>query len=369
MNTQRQRTQKNPLTLSLLALTMAVAAPGCILSVNDDGQDQSPAATGTAGTGSPTATTTAGSSNPGTTGQNSSTDGTGTKPSPEEIVKGACTNTLGIEMPENCASLSFQRPVEGMSNFRQFTAPLYSEALPNNRIYRSDALHKLSAQGQKTLQNLGIRTIVDLRSSEEIAEDPDLPVPGAQAWVNFPIGHDPDALEEIGVTKEDAAEIKRLFLAGEFAKIDAFLKEKNLDIEKLRIDRYKEFAFNFNASLAGTLRVLTDPNAFPVLFHCQGGKDRTGYVAAVMQRIAGWDQRDIERDYISTNFFTYDEILPMYQSGVMSLRPAFGAHLSQLRGALAAVDAKYPVFSDYLKLELGLTQTEIDTIRKNLTGK
>ena len=45
----------------------------------------------------------------------------------------------------------------------------------------------------------------------------------------------------------------------------------------------------------------TDPDRQPLLFHCMGGKDRTGFVAGVLLRLLGVGQEEVMADYLLTN--------------------------------------------------------------------
>ena len=38
----------------------------------------------------------------------------------------------------------------------------------------------------------------------------------------------------------------------------------------------------------------------PILLHCHAGKDRTGIIVAILQKLVGLDDEEIERDYLSS---------------------------------------------------------------------
>ena len=275
----------------------------------------------------------------------------------------ACSNNLGIDVPSNCRSIKVSDTYEGVENFRPLTAS--SSKLRPNTLFRSDTLHKLSDADITTLEDLGLKTVIDLRSPEEIADDPNRVVSTVKNNYNFAIGTDPAELDSLGVTEHDVVEIKRLFIAGEFGQVETFLNDLGLDIEAVREERYREFASKFGTSVASTLRVLADSENYPIVFHCQGGKDRTGFVSAVILGILGEDAEGVLDDYLTTNLYTYDTLVKQYAANVPSLTPIYGAHRRQLEAALDEINTRYGSLEGYLR-NIGITDAEVQQIRENL---
>jgi protein tyrosine/serine phosphatase len=54
------------------------------------------------------------------------------------------------------------------------------------------------------------------------------------------------------------------------------------------------------AILADIFSLLADESSYPLVFHCLGGKDRTGVVAALVLGVLGVADEDIARDYAMT---------------------------------------------------------------------
>ena len=61
--------------------------------------------------------------------------------------------------------------------------------------------------------------------------------------------------------------------------------------------RYEEMLDDGSAALAAALEVLADPAAYPAVFHCAAGKDRTGVLAAVVLGLLDVDDDTIAEDY------------------------------------------------------------------------
>ncbi|MEM9633286.1 MAG: tyrosine-protein phosphatase [Pseudomonadota bacterium] len=277
-----------------------------------------------------------------------------------------CNSTLDIDLPEDCDSIEIARQFDGLENFRQLTTP--DNGIRPDVLFRSDQLDELSAADISALTELGVETVVDLRSHEELEEHPDMLLPSVSFMVNLPIGSDPADVEKL-MPLDIAAQIRPLWFDGKFEKIDALLKEHDVDLEQARIDRYQDFATDFDEQVSRFLHLLTDDANFPLVFHCAGGKDRTGYLAAVTLLTLGYTQEDVLRDYLTTNLYTYGELSKLVAHGPMSLRPAFGAHPEQIVASLKIIKERHGSFDRYLKDQLGINEEEVSRIKANLLVK
>ena len=129
-------------------------------------------------------------------------------------------------------------------------------------LYRGDLPKQVTQADRQLLRELGITTVVDLRSKEEIERKPD---PLAQ---------------ELGIRYLHCP------LAGD-GRVPA--------PDEVPLS-YMEMA-DGTGQMAGALRAIAEaPQA--VLFHCTAGKDRTGVVAALLLWLAGVSEEDILADYI-----------------------------------------------------------------------
>jgi protein-tyrosine phosphatase len=62
-------------------------------------------------------------------------------------------------------------------------------------------------------------------------------------------------------------------------------------------DRYIDMLLQGGISIAQSLAVLAHRKAYPAVFHCAAGKDRTGVLAAVVLSLLGVDDETIADDY------------------------------------------------------------------------
>jgi protein-tyrosine phosphatase len=141
------------------------------------------------------------------------------------------------------------------------------------QIVRADSVRQLSDEGWKAVVDYGIRTVVDLRSDEELAADPPAELPVEVVHVPF-FDDRADVFEQVeaaGVRAADHAEATR--------------------------EVYLIFLEHFRANVAAAIRAVASGREGAVVVHCHGGKDRTGLVSAFLLRLAGVPIDDIAADY------------------------------------------------------------------------
>jgi len=119
---------------------------------------------------------------------------------------------------------------------------------------------------------------------------------------------------------------------------------------------------NYKQAIIEELRVFTDPDNFPVYFHCSLGRDRTGTLAFVLLALLGVNEEEIYTDY-ELSFFSD-------MGGYIDTTPCktMVAQLDSLKTIMAPGNKKKPL-ADRISAKLmsfGLTEEEIEAIRANL---
>jgi protein-tyrosine phosphatase len=138
------------------------------------------------------------------------------------------------------------------------------------RFVRADTLQRLSQAGQAALIDYGVRTIIDLRLPPELEVGPN-PFSALDADVRY-LHHsliDPEQLLE---------------LAG----------AANLT------EHYRDNLEKSGSRITMILETISEADEGAVLFHCQGGQDRTGLISAFLLDIAGVPEETIVADYALT---------------------------------------------------------------------
>ena len=149
------------------------------------------------------------------------------------------------------------------------------------RLFRSGHLSELDRAEAAILGGLGLRTIIDLRRSSEVADFPTPDLDGVdRLWMS--------------VSPEDS----------EFAVAANLLfgnQPEQVDIATMLEGYFRNTVTNRLDGYRPVFEAATDPDRQPLLFHCMGGKDRTGFVAGVLLRLLGVGQEEVMADYLLTN--------------------------------------------------------------------
>jgi protein tyrosine/serine phosphatase len=137
-------------------------------------------------------------------------------------------------------------------------------------VIRADALDRLSPAGWTALHDYGVRTIVDLRNDDERIEHT-APPDGVEV-VHVPL----DRLDEDPGFWDD-------WMHGPQFATPLY---------------YAPFLERFPHSLDEALDAIETARPGGVVFHCVGGRDRTGLVAIALLAIAGVAPKLIADDYV-----------------------------------------------------------------------
>ncbi|MFI5779625.1 tyrosine-protein phosphatase [Nocardia sp. NPDC051570] len=123
-------------------------------------------------------------------------------------------------------------------------------------------------------------------------------------------------------------------------------------------DLYRAFitAPGANQGFANVLHDIAASGDDAVLYHCTAGKDRTGWMSAVLLSILGVDRSTVTYDYLLSNF--YRNAAP--NDGLNGVVPA------ALDAAFAQADQTYGSFDNYVHEGLKLTDADIAALRAKL---
>lgn len=254
-----------------------------------------------------------------------------------------------------------QVPLQGAANFRDMGGyPTASgKQVARGKLYRADALNNLTPSDVERLQELGLKTIVDYRGEKERVGHENVAIPDTTTHYLDPVA-DIAALASAAF-QEQAKDLYNLDnLTGAL-------------VRDLMIQQNKAFVKNEQAQAAyrQLLMLALDETALPLVHHCRGGKDRTGYGAALILGLLGVSREDILADYLLTNHYKQDknekslaEVLAQTgnQDMVDGLRHFKEAHVDFLTTALALIESDYGDVQTYAKQVLGLTQQDIDRL-------
>lgn len=227
--------------------------------------------------------------------------------------------------------------------------------------YRSTELSRIDEADRAELEALGIRTVVDLRTSAERARWPEedkLPRSAAYVLADvladapdgtpaqfIPIMHDPEAVRERLGSGRGVALFER---------------------------HYRDFVRLSSAREAyrRLYAILLEPDRRPLVFHCTTGKDRTGWATAALLLVLGVPEDVVVEDYLRSN----GELGPLIEPFLAEFRarggdpsllePLAGVRRAYLEAALDEVARRYGSIEGYFRDGLGFDERAIETLRE-----
>ncbi|TFH24691.1 MAG: tyrosine-protein phosphatase [Myxococcales bacterium] len=235
--------------------------------------------------------------------------------------------------------------LEGAVNFRDLGGhpTLGGRRVVRGRAYRADALHRLGATDAPVLDPLGIEIVFDLRSRTELENDGVGEFVSARRHVHVP-------LVQVSLSPFDA----------------------ELDWLQMNLqERYVEMLQQGGGTICRVVEWLAEPGAGACVFHCTGGKDRTGVVAAVILRALGVPDEEVVADYAVSERHLRT-ILQSYRGELESrgLDDEAIAYLTssppeRMRHTLAELDRRWGSTLGYLE-SIGVGCATVDAMRRSL---
>jgi protein-tyrosine phosphatase len=268
------------------------------------------------------------------------------------------TATLRAADPRDESTLDTLR-LAGATNFRSLAGlpAAGGRRIRPHVLMRADRLTGLTDVDWRTLAGTGLATICDLRSDSERTEHPNrVPPQLALRELHCDIRND---------LRADPA-LARLLVDDPTAR----------GAERVMVEIYRRFP----AYMGGTLATLVDralTGGAPLLVHCSAGKDRTGFVVAVLLHALEVPEELIRHDYLASRqwpgrethrsslearlgaFIPPDE-LPGAVDTVLDVREAY------LDAAMDALRAQFGSVLGYLETAAGVDAARVERLRNNL---
>jgi protein-tyrosine phosphatase len=226
----------------------------------------------------------------------------------------------------------------GASNFRDVGGYVSSDGrrVRQGRIFRSNQLGQLTAHDRAQLETLGVHSVVDFRSDDEVAKAGPGLFTGALRHT-LPI--DPSIGYQLRSRLEGGQPINRQVT------------------EDLMCDLYRGFVRDHARHFRRFFEHLLAEST-PLIFHCSAGKDRTGFAAALILSALGVSREIVFQDYMLTNLLW--RIDPSATGNLPAdVTTALGrAEEAFLAAAYETIDTEFGGMDNYLSQELGLQQPQ-----------
>ncbi len=241
--------------------------------------------------------------------------------------------------------------LEGPLNFRDLGGygTRAGMRIRSGLVYRADNLAKLSPSDIDRLGALGLHTVIDLRSDEEV-----------DRLGRFPVGAYPSPLTYTHLSLvEDVVGVR----------------DPNMDDQTYMNARYQHLLEGGTDAIIASFRIFARPTSYPLVFHCVAGKDRTGLIAALLLDLLGVPDETIAQDYQLTDRATaewFDRVRSTQPEEIETIQqiPAvlFTANPETILSLLARIRSTTGTIEKWL-LTHGVLTEEIDSIRELLLTK
>ena len=250
-----------------------------------------------------------------------------------------------------------QLPFAGGSNFRELGGYPADEGktVRWGQIWRGFPTGRLTSEADRArLDALGLRLILDLRSSAEAQREPDYVPDGARM------------VQICALCGADGQEIS--FAPGDISR----MMEQEPEGTSISQMLYRQMLFG-NKAFKELFRAL-EAGETPVLFHCSAGKDRTGVAAMLILLALGASDETICADFVQTNTCRKAEIEAVLAEhaeeiaadpsnrirfyGIAGVDPAAAPFVLQ------TIREKCGSAENYLEQESGLTPARLMRLRR-----
>ena len=268
------------------------------------------------------------------------------------------SNTLPGEQVIHLKGTTNTRDIGGYQTGDQST-------LRRGQIIRSDKLSRLTANDFQKLEEIGLKTVIDLRTNKEHDESPTV-WKGANPprFVHLPVG---DANNDWFASQR------------KMMKKNRFTEEQSLEH---MVEGYRMIAEEGTSSYQKLMELVLDESNWPILIHCNAGKDRSGVGVALILEALGVNRETIMEEYLLTNEISRIEekaaLLSKqskslsrgsrYSKGVSANAwlPIVGVRAEMLEAFYVSVDEKYGSMDAFLT-EIGVNKDARLALAASLT--
>lgn len=245
--------------------------------------------------------------------------------------------------------------LEGAVNFRDLGGLKAADGrtVRWGRLFRSDVLTRLTDADYARLNGLGITLVCDLRGRDERRDAPTVWANGSPTFILAPL-------------TEDAQGRSTTSVVGALASGSMTLAQGQQAFE----DFYARIAIDSAAKIGVVMRTIAAAET-PALFHCTGGRDRTGLIAALTLEMLGVPREAILADYVASNRYLAERgpLAPMaglpperakLLADVLELQPRY------LNAVFARIEATHGNVATYRRQALGLDDDDVAALRARL---
>jgi protein-tyrosine phosphatase len=233
----------------------------------------------------------------------------------------------------------------------------------HGQVFRSQLIIQPTEADLATLRRINIRTVCDLRGEHERRIAPN-------SWVEQPF----PVLMDLNIGMDVRAG------AGELLAIIAGDPTVR-GVRKMMMFTYALLPRAFEGKIGPVLDDIIAGVELPLLIHCTAGKDRTGFLSALILLTLGVSLDEVHYDYALTEKYTdMDRMMAASAAYLKSivgntvtadsemLRLLCGTSPDYLNAALGAIEKDYGSVENYLAQTAGFDAVKREKLRERLLG-
>ncbi|RKO97021.1 hypothetical protein CXG81DRAFT_5122, partial [Caulochytrium protostelioides] len=240
-------------------------------------------------------------------------------------------------------------------------------------LFRSATLDEASERDlQLLVADLGIRTIIDLRSPGEARAPPLLKTLNIKARTlgDYFARVDAPYRSLLGYISPwfDRCAFVLLNLMGRRNMARRYLVSRSILGAEGLFGMNRAFIERCTKDVHYILCIMLERHNWPILVHCTAGKDRTGFTVAVIQLLCGVPEEEIVADYVrSQSCLGGDKMGQLVAAaGALGLEDKFGGCPPDVMvNTIHYIRTKYQTVDNYL-LAVGITFDQQATLRSYL---
>jgi protein-tyrosine phosphatase len=240
----------------------------------------------------------------------------------------------------------------------------YELQVARGRLFRGDSLSQLSGLDVERVDRLGLHTVIDFRSPGEVLLSGGDRLPFGVEFVSLPVGGG------------DLGAVYELIASGDHERQRRELGDGRAAEFMVEINRGFVADARQREAFGAALRVVCAAGRRPLLYHCSGGKDRTGWMTAIVLTVLGVPREFVLRDYLLSNDFHrtgYQKLrFDLVKTGIVAdpelLRPVLEQSATYLGAAFEEADRRYGSFGRFVTRGLEASDAMLGELRRVLLG-
>jgi protein-tyrosine phosphatase len=243
--------------------------------------------------------------------------------------------------------------LDSVQNFRDIGGYLTNDnhRIRWGKIFRSGSFYKMTSRDSLELDDLGIKTSIDLKSTDVTKR-----LPEKYTKVNN---------IRIPIAFNGYSAISQKIMNGQFLRGDAIVYMQ---------DTYRDMVNNFAEEYASFFDYLCDENNYPIVYHCYLGRDQSGLATYFLFRALDVPMDEIEDDYMASEIgIDRNKLLKGANSLSESRQETFTmltkTDLAYLRYGISCIRKKSGSVEDYMLKELNLTPEKQKKLKSILLYK